>query len=238
MATRKSRLERSEDKKAIKSTLFYVLLTLAIIVLLFFIGIPAITKFTSLLAGITGSESTSLTSTSPPPPPPSLGEMPAYTNQDVVRLKGQTRPGYTVSVFFNNDKIEVLANASGEFNSTLELSGGTNSVAALVTDNEGQESVKTQPFSIVLDKEKPTLEIISPENGKKLYGNRDKQQTIQGQTEPDAKITINDQVVIVRSDGKFDFPTTLSNGENVYKIKSTDRAGNETQYELTLSLTP
>lgn len=238
MTPRKSRLERSEEKKAIKSTFFYVILTLGILVLLFVIGIPAITKFTALVAGVTGNDSGGFQNNSPPPPPPSIETLPSYTNDESIRLKGRTRPGYTVSVFFNDDKIEVLANAEGEFNSTLELSGGTNSVAALVTDNFGQDSVRTQTYSVVLDKEKPKLEIISPENEKQFYGNRDKQQTIQGQTEPDARITINDKVVIVRSDGKFDYQTTLSNGKNVYKIKSVDRAGNETESELSLNFTP
>lgn len=238
MAYRKSRLQRVEEAKAVRSTAFYVVLTIGIIILMFFVGIPALTRVTSLVAGITGQESIDFGGSSPPPPPPEIETPPIYFNADSFRLKGRTRPGHSVSIFFNDDKIEVLADAEGEFTSVLELSAGQNKVSALVIDNRGQESTKTSEYTIMLDKEKPEIEIISPENGKQFFGNRDKEQKIEGQTEADAKVYINDRVVIVRSDGKFDSLVTLSDGENVYKIKAVDRAGNENEAEIKLNFTP
>lgn len=235
MAYRKSRLQRNEEKKAVRSTLFYIVLTVGIIALMFVAGIPALSKVTALVAGITGTEAIDFGPDGPPPPPPNIDNPPAYTKEDSIRLTGTTRPGYTATIFFNDDKIEVLANADGRFTSVLEISSGQNTVSAIVTDNKGRESTRTHTYTIVQDKEPPVLEIISPENGKSFYGARDKQIKLEGQTDPGARVLINDRVVIVRSDGKFDMQVTLENGENVFKMKSIDQAGNETELEWKLN---
>lgn len=235
---RQSRLKRTEQARTVRSTLFYIVLTIAIIAVMFIGGIPALSKVTALVAGITGQGGVDFNTNSPPPPPPDIETPPTFTKENRIQFVGKTRPGYTAAIFFNDDKIEVLADAQGEFQSQLELSNGENKVSALVKDNNGKESVRSRDYSITLDKEAPEIKIISPENGKQFFGNRDKQQKIEGETEATSKVFINDRVVIVRSDGKFDFPITLSEGENTYKIKSVDPAGNETEIEFKLQFTP
>ena len=234
MANRRSRLTRIEEKKALKSTAYYVVLTLGLIIFLAIFGITAISKVALIVDNIAGKDTTSSAGTSTPPPPPQLNTPPDYTKDEKLKLTGRSQAGYTVLIFLNDDKIEVIADASGEFTGLLDLSKGENTIYAKAEDNEGQVSTETKKYIVNLDTETPKLEIISPENEKKYFGSQNKQVKIEGQTEAGARVTVNDRVAIVRSDGKFDFPLTLSDGENIFKIKAVDQAGNETEVELKL----
>lgn len=233
----RSRLKRLEETRALRSTISYIILTVVVIFLLFNFGLPALSKLTTIIGDFAGTETPNDDINSPPPPPPNIVNLPSHTKDDSVRVEGTTRPGFTVTISFNNESEEVLSNASGEFTSTFKLSKGENKIYAFVTDNRGQDSSKTQTYTVVYDNEPPKLEIIAPENGKQ-FTRRDNQTKIEGQTEAEAHVTINDRVAIVRSDGKFDFPITLTEGENVFKIKSNDRAGNLAEIELKLSYSP
>lgn len=238
MSKRKSRLQRTEEASAVRSAMFYILLTIGVIAILFFIGIPIVSRLSTIVLEFTGGVNVAGENENlPPPPPPEIDSPPQYFKNDKYSLKGSTRPGYNVNVFFNGDKIEVLSDADGEFNLNLELSSGTNTLALSVIDKNGKESVKTREYTIILDKEAPKLEIISPSEGQQFSGIRANQARIEGQTEPDAKILINERIAIVKSDGKFDFPVTLSEGENTFTIKSIDPAGNETETSLKLLYT-
>ncbi len=232
--TRPSRLKRLEERRAVKSTAFYIVLTVAAVGLLAIFGVPALSKLTSLTGNITRS-GVDYTANTPPPPPPAINTLPKNTNQDKLKVTGTTKAGQNVIIFFNNDKTEVLANANGEFTSVFDLSLGENSLYAQVEDNRGQKSTETDKFTVVLDKTEPVLELISPENGKSLFGQNQKNIQIEGQSEQHARVTINDRIAIVRSDGKFNFPVTLQGGENIFKIVATDEAGNKTELELKLT---
>lgn len=228
---RNSRLKRTEEKTAIRSTGYYIALTVVFIALLLFFGIPLLSRISSTIVQLAGKEAQNQDN-SPPPPPPTINSLPEFTKEEKLKLTGYTRAGYTALVFFNNEKFEVLADADGEFTYVFDLNPGENKVYARVQNSSGKESTGTQIYIINFDKEPPKVEIISPENGKQFFGSQQKQITIEGQTEAEAKININDRVAIVRSDGKFNFQTNLSDGENVFKIKATDSAGNETEVEL------
>ncbi len=238
MAYRISRLKRVEEKRAVSATVKYVVLTVIIIFVLFNFGLPALSRFTLFIEELTGQNVTNDDDNGPPLAPPQIVNLPTHTKEKTLRVSGNTRPGITVSIFFNDEKSEVLANASGEFNSTFELSRGENTIHAYAVTQNGKKSANSKNYTVVYDSEPPKLEIITPENGHLFTGRNNNQIQIEGQTELGARISINDRIAIVRGDGKFDFPVTLDEGENVFKIKSTDEAGNETglEFKLTYSL--
>lgn len=235
MGIRGSRLKRIEEGRAIRTTVKYIVLTGLVILLLIRFGLPALSRLTALVADLTTQEPENNYSQSPLPPP-QIANLPDFTNNETLRVTGNTRPGYSVYVYFNDDKTEVLANANGEFTSTFKLSRGENSISALVA-HSGQESTKTENYIVNFDNEPPKIELIAPENGKQFTG-RDSHTQIEGATEPDAKVTINGRVAIVRGDGKFDFPLVLSEGENTFQILARDKAGNEAELEVKLNYTP
>lgn len=232
MAYHSSRLRRVEEKRALNTTIKYLALTVVIIFLLFNFGLPALSRATILLTDLAGKNASGIEDNGPPLPPPQIEDLPAYTKEKSIRVKGKTRPGATVAIFFNDEKNEVLANASGEFTSTFELSHGENTIYALSEDGN-RTSGRSKTFSIILDNEPPKLEIITPQNGQTITGRNNKIQ-IEGATEAEAKVTINDRIVIVRNDGKFNHSVSLNEGENIFKIKSVDAAGNESELEFKL----
>lgn len=231
---RPSRLKRFEEKRALRSTALYIALTVGVVVLLFTLGIPLVSRLAILVGNVTRTD-LEYGQDSPPPPPPRINEPKEATNEEKLKITGYTNAGNTVAIYFNDEKTEVLATASGEFTAMFDLSIGPNTVYAEVVDSRGQKSMPSEKFTVTLDKEPPKLEIISPENGKSFFGATQKQTQIDGQSEPNTHITINDRVVIVKNDGKFNFPVSLEPGENTFKIVATDEAGNKTELEFKLS---
>jgi len=230
---RTSRLKRTENRRALRSTLLYIVLIVGTIYLLLNFGLPALSKITELITSSVKQDSVDGGLSGPPPPPPQIKTLPADTKERKLKVEGNTRPGYTINLFFNDEKNEILADARGEFTGVFELSIGKNTIRATATDNSGKESASTRTYDVNFDNEPPNIGIIAPENDKEFFG-RDSQVKIEGETEPGNSAYINDRTVIVRSDGKFDSLVSLSEGDNVFKIKAVDPAGNESEIELKL----
>jgi hypothetical protein len=235
MVKRTSRLKRLESRRALKSAVFWIVLSVGTIYLLINFGLPALSNLTSFITGVAREDIVDTGVNGPPPPPPQINTPTRATNEEKITIRGRTRPGYTVSVFFNDERTEVLADAGGEFTGVFALSEGNNTLYATVADNGGQISVKTRTYNIVFDNEAPDINVISPENNSQFFGSNQRQVKIEGETEPGARVTINDRIAIVRSDGKFDYTTSLSEGENIFKVKAMDDANNEIELELKLT---
>jgi hypothetical protein len=233
-----SRLETVEERKNIRRTFIFGVLTIAFIVFLFTLGIPLLVKFTGFFTDL-GKTQKPIDKTDTIPPAPPQIKIPAdYTNQTSVEITGNTEAGATVKLFYNNNTQEVLADRDGKFTFNLQLNKGENTVSATAKDTNGNESQKTQTYTITFDNEPPEIKIDSPSDGAEFYGSKERQLTIKGKTESEADLTINDRVVAVDDDGSFAFLTTLSEGENTFKIKATDKAGNTEETSLTVSFTP
>ena len=234
MARRKSRLARTESKRAVRSTFTYIVLTIVLIAALFGFGIPLINTVTSVVIGFFGDETQVVQVDGSPIAPPRLDSLNEFVNERKVKISGSSSPGFTVIVHINETSKELIADADGNFVTTHNLAEGENEIYA--TAKSGNTvSHRSRAFNVTLDEEAPEVEIISPKDGDSFYGSNDRQQKIQGQTEPGARVTINERFVIVRSDGKFDLTTSLEEGENEFKILVRDEAGNETETTMKLN---
>ena len=232
-----SRRLKTEERKNRKRAYFLIVITLGLIVLIFTYGLTGAAKFSAFLLELrTGTEPVEV-SDSTPPPPPRFDSQPSATNQDSLELKGSTEAGSTVNITVNGKKEEVLANSEGRFLLTINLSEGINSIVAYAKDNSGNVSQKTET-EIILDKDEPSLEISKPEDGAEFFGSRQRQLIIEGKVEENAKVQINDRVVVVESDGTFSFVTTLSEGENNFTVKAEDEAGNKVEKTLKVKYSP
>jgi len=60
----------------------------------------------------------------------------------------------------------------------------------------------------------------------------------EGKVEENAKVQINDRVVVVESDGTFSFVTTLSEGQNNFTVKAEDEARNKVEKNLKVTYAP
>lgn len=77
----------------------------------------------------------------------------------------------------------------------------------------------------------PLLVIMSPQADSEVDGNST---FIEGATDKDAKLFVNDQPILVNDDGKFRELITLQSGVNVINVKSVNKFGKESQESLNI----
>jgi bacillopeptidase F len=213
-------------------------LTIVSLILVVVFGLPAIAKFAGFLTGLRKSTQLVEKSDTTPPAPPRIEPLPEATNVLKLEIKGSTEPGASVVLFLNNKKQELVANRDGYFSYDFSLNQSENTISALAQDSAGNESQKTETYTVIFDNVEPSLEITSPEDGSEYYGAKQRQVVIEGKTEERVTLKINDRLVIIDEDGSFAFATSLSEGENTFKILAEDQAGNSTETSLTLHFTP
>jgi len=233
-----SRLTKFEDKRNIRRAVIFGVLTILSIILFFFYGLPLVAKFAGFLSDLRKSNSPVEIEDKTPPAPPRFESQPEATNRKKVDLVGITEPGATVFLTLNGEEEELIANSEGQFNQTFNLDNGENSFFALVRDEAGNESQKTETIKIIFDDTEPTLEISSPQEGASFFGSKQRQIVIDGKTEEGSSLTINDRFVLVENDGTFAFATTLSEGENSFNLKVNDKAGNQSEKSIKVNFTP
>ncbi|OGM22594.1 hypothetical protein A2961_03980 [Candidatus Woesebacteria bacterium RIFCSPLOWO2_01_FULL_39_21] len=235
MKKRYSRLSKLEEKRDNRHALVLIGTSILIIVFLATFGFPLVTRVSEILISLNKSSASIDINDQTPPPPPRINTIVEYTNQKDVEISGVTEPGALVNIYFNEAKRELLAGSSGSFTANFILVDGENKVYAKAIDNNGNTSEATNTMVIHLDNEPPELEIQEPLENTTFYGNKQRQVVIKGKTETDTKITINDRVVVVENTGNFTFYTSLSEGNNEFRFKATDKAGNLTESKLNLN---
>ncbi len=238
MRRRYSRRAQTEEKRNIKRAVRFGFLTLALIVIFIFLGLPAVAKFAGFLTDLRKSTVPVDINDTTPPAPPILSNPPEYTKKKTVEITGKTEAGATVTLFLNNSEEEILADNDGEFSYRFSLQKGENTASVKAKDNAGNESQESKVYKIVFDDQPPKLEIISPEDNREFYGSKERQISIEGTTEEGASLTVNERIVAVDSDGSFTFLTTLEEGDNNFTIKAEDQAGNSAEATLAVRFSP
>ncbi len=224
-----------EERRNFRSALLFIFLTILALVLLFFIGIPLLGKFTAFISDIGKSNKAISSDDKTPPAPPKFNTFSDFTNQKSINISGSGEAGATIKLTLNGEALENVADKSSEFIFTLNLNDGENTFFGEAIDQAGNTSQKTRDYKITFDNKEPDLEISSPTDGAQFFGSNQRQITIQGSTEPNCQVTINDRIIAVDDTGKFQFTTSLNDGENKFTVKSTDQAGNTTEKILTFA---
>lgn len=213
-------------------------LTVILIGGIFVFGLPTVAKFAAFLTDLRKSGEPVEINDTTPPAPPRLDTLPEATNKTRIEVSGESEPGATVILSFNEDPQEVLADSEGSFRFTFELNDGPNTLIASAKDPSGNESQKTEGVTIIFDDEEPSLSINSPSEGASFFGSKQRQVVVEGTTDSEASLSINDRFVLVEEDGSFAFATTLSEGENTFNLKAQDKAGNQTEKSLKVNFAP
>ncbi|KKU08995.1 MAG: Polymorphic outer membrane protein [Candidatus Woesebacteria bacterium GW2011_GWB1_45_5] len=224
-----SRLASVEERRNVRKAAIFVLLTIAAVILLFFIGIPALGKFAGFVSDLAKSDKPIASQDKTPPAPPRFNSFPDFTNQEGVVISGDTESGATVKLTFNGSGEEALADRDGHFSFNLKHQPrrGKQTWEEYLTE--------IQPTLAFTFKKSPDLTIDSPAPGAQFFGTKQRQVTIQGTSESGVGITVNERILSVDDMGKFQYTTTLNDGENKFLFKATDSAGNTTESELVLN---
>jgi hypothetical protein len=229
-----SRLQKIEDQKNTRQAALFIALSMAFLGILLIVGLPAMEKLI-IWMGNRNSDTEDTQNDIIPPSPPKLISPYEATNSAFISITGYAEPDSKVTLFLNDSKTaQVVTPEDGEFEfSNITLYEGENEFQAIATDLAENQSEKSVITTVKFDNQIPELELISPSDGDRFF-DEENEIIVGGKTSPDAKLRVNNYVVIVDSEGNFAKRFSLSNGDNKIEVKAYDEAGNQITKELTV----
>ena len=237
---KESRLSRRLERQTKKNILVTITGIFIIIFLIAKFAIPLISSSTLFVINAKNpisSSNTNATFTSFVAPPV-LDSMPNATNSAYIKITGTGQEKQTIKLYINDelvDKKDVEKNNRFSF-SNIKINEGENTIKVKAVKN-GKESSFSSEATVAFQKNPPKLTIDSPSDNQS-FSKDDRFANVSGQTDPSAKVTVNDLWAIVDSDGKFSYKLPLQNGENKIKVVATDDAGNKTELERKVTYSP
>ncbi|MBI2448248.1 thermonuclease family protein [Candidatus Microgenomates bacterium] len=173
---------------------------------------------------------------------PFLDEIKSPTNQKAVVVSGyHIESGTKAKLMINNQEIqEVIADSNGKFIfGEFTLNEGENTVYVSTTDSNGSTN-KSATKKIILDTQKPNIELENTE----ITSDKDKTD-IKGKTEKNARIELfgsdNKKIKEVRESSEeitVD-SVSLNEGENNFYLIAIDEAGNQSdRKDIKITYTP
>jgi hypothetical protein len=168
---------------------------------------------------------------------PVINGLPDFTQDSELQISGRVpsfamAPGRSVEIVLN---AAVIANAeldpTGTFAATLTLKDGANAIG--LTLLSGKDVIARSAYTVILDKQPPTLDVIGPTNGALVEGPN---VVVQGKAEVGATVSVNGRTVVPGQDGSFSESFTPPVGPVAITVVARDRAGNETTVKATVTL--
>lgn len=226
-----SRLVKKEKSKVEKQTFYYLFFGIVILLLFIFLIMPNLIR---LFFAVIDKDSPFVEKDTVPPQVPTLSSNPVEaTFSASLNLSGFAEPKSKVIFLVNSAKTaEVVVADDGQFEHELALSEGANELSIFGIDDAGNESLKTRSYTIDFDSTAPSLEIEQPKDGSVIELKKNRTTTIKGKTEPEAKILVNDRLVLADKGGNFSTNYYLNEGKNELKFVVTDKATNKTERKI------
>lgn len=223
-----SRLLKKEEKKMRQQTFLYVFLGLVLLVLFIFIIVPNLIKF---FFAIFDQESPFEIKDDVPPQVPVLSATPPEaTFSAELNLAGFAEAESTVIFVLNGSELkQAQVDEIGQFAEAINLEKGDNELTLYGLDEAGNESLQSKSYQIVFDDEAPFINLITPEPDSVIELKKNRTTPISGETEPGAKVYLNDRLILADGEGKFSSTFYLNEGENTLQFKAIDRAGNQSE---------
>ena len=224
-----SRLLKHKQKKA--------LINLALIILgifiIFTIGFQFIIKGSVFVANIFGDKTDTEQVNNQILGEININEIPVATNSSKLKISGNTYNIDSVLVFLNRQEVDQIEISSkNEFSTVIDnLNVGENELYFIGLQKKSEQRKKTDIFTIISKTTKPKIEISSP---KDRAITPKTEINIVGKTDANVIIKINEQPVVVSSDGSFSYLVRLNEGENKFLVNAVDEAGNTENLTLTI----
>ncbi|MFW3145249.1 MAG: hypothetical protein ACMUIE_00375 [Thermoplasmatota archaeon] len=156
------------------------------------------------------------------PPSLSITNAPTLTNSPVVTIRGTTDPGSTLLV--NN---LIVPAAGGAFQVELELYEGENTIVFISKDDLNNQAVVN--WTVMLDTVKPSFVSIMPASGSKVTNPI---LEIRGEVFDESGIekvmgrTDDGTYQVISTNEEWTWVVTLEDGQNIFDLEVTDKAGN------------
>lgn len=224
-----SRLAKKEKQKLQRQTAFYIVAGVASLLLFIFVLMPLIIR--GFFALIDREDPAASERSGVPPQVPVLAATPPEaTSSGSLLLEGFASADSKVVFVLNaREAAQTRVNEEGAFSQAIVLDEGDNELVIYGVNDQGQESLKTRSYAILFDLTPPPIELEYPQDGEVVEFRRNQTITIKGQTEPEARVFINDRFVWADQEGLFSANYHLSEGKNTIQLRAIDKALNESE---------
>lgn len=224
-----SRLRRFEEQRLRTRLILALVGMLVILILVAVFGFRFFVNFTVFLGQMQTKDALATPTPIALVIPPYLDPLPQATPSGKLIITGRGQSNATVVLYVNgNESKSVAVGKDGMFLiSSLSLPEGTYRIQAKAKDANGKQSEFSNEVHTQIKRHPPIVEIDKPTDNITVNGD-DNILMIEGKTEENTDIRVNDRFVVVRPDGTFSYPFPLQNGENSLEIKAIDQAGNFT----------
>ena len=229
-----SHLSRHQNKDIIKKLAFFII---GIGILGFFaiqIGLKSIINTTLFLNETMSGNATE--NNSPEKSSDFFGtlnvdEPPNATNSADIMVSGESSEYEKLEYYINNTKVKE-GTAKDSFEEKIgKLKPGENSVYILAKTEDGKNKKESARYTVYYKNEPPKLEINSPKDGDTV-SKQDIQ--IEGKTDAEASVSVNNQPIVVDYQGNFKKTFRLKEGENKLNFVAEDEAGNRKESSITV----
>ena len=222
--TRLSRLETRKEKRRLTLAIGGIV---AIILLVGLFGVRALVGFSVFVDKLHGNAPTPSQNQSVILPP-TLDPPAEATNTATISVSGKGQSGMSLIVYLNDAQFKKLSvPTDGNFSiNDIPLSDGTNTISAKLTDDKGSTSDLSNVVSVTYGNKPPNLNVSEPPDTANVSGDPNTV-TVSGSTDDNVTVTINDRLVVIKSDNSFTYSYPLNDGDNILTIVATDAAGNQ-----------
>ena len=222
---------RTEEKKLYRRLALLLGIIVITVLALWFWGTTFIQIIGAL--GNTGNSEIS-TGLNIPLIKPVVHSLPEFTNKGKITFSGFTSSDAQVVLLINGVEVsKTTADETGNFTFVdVTLREGLNFVK-FFSEYNGEKS-NEETALITLDRQPPTLQITSPNDGEIL--SKTTTITVKGSTEPGAKVFINSIQSTLDQSGGFTYILSVKTGDNKINIKATDKAGNTKEVRLVVTI--
>lgn len=169
---------------------------------------------------------------------PVASGLPDFTREPLLTVNGRVptfavTSGRTVQVALNGAVAATATpDATGAFTAALTLREGPNAITLTLLGTT--DIVAHSSYTVVLDRQPPTLAVSKPANGETVEGPN---VVVQGKVEAGATVIVNDRTVLTAQDGGFSESFSASPGPLPITVTARDRAGNETTVKTAITVT-
>ena len=159
---------------------------------------------------------------------------PASSSKVLSQIINKYRIQVSTSYNFNPVIVDETNQLQGKVNidfKKYQLYDGMYYYKISYVDDMGFEGRSGEPQRFRIDTTPPLIDLNTPKDGEEIDSEFIH---IEGKTEPESVLKVNDKTVQVGEDGSFVTALTPNSGRNLITLISTDRAGNITKKELTV----
>ncbi len=228
---RRSRLNKSQEKKQRKTIMLSILGIIVILFMLVTFGITALINFSLFLSGNDTTKQQIKQNEVSFVLAPILNPLPSATNSAQISVSGTSQKDTAVVLYINNDLIDKTdLDEKGRYEFIPKLKKGENVIKtrAIIKDKKSDFS---NSYTVLFINSEPKLEVSNPSDNQSFNKDQNKV-NVAGKTDPGVNITVNGFWAVIDENNNFSYALTLHDGDNDIKIVAIDQAGNKFEKNL------